>query len=190
MRKIRINELARELEVKAHEIIDKLPELGVADKKTHSSSIDDDVADKLRVAFGHEPLGPQVGEPEPDEEPDTPAAAETPAPVTERAEMSTPAPPAVEMAGASPAPAAEKPDTEVAPSRPTQPIRPPLAGPAPPAGQTLRQPGPAPAPAPAHTPVAATETSPIAVVDVRVSILDCIPQPLEFRLQAVRAGTS
>src|SRR5579871_4403718 len=58
MSKIRINELARELEVKAHEIIDKLPELGVAEKKTHSSSIDDDVADKLRVAFGHEPLGP------------------------------------------------------------------------------------------------------------------------------------
>src|SRR6185295_299013 len=52
------NELARELEVKAHEILDKLPELGVHDKKTHSSSIDDDVADKLRVAFGHEPVGP------------------------------------------------------------------------------------------------------------------------------------
>src|SRR5437763_6297521 len=58
MKKIRINELARELEVKAHEILDKLPELGVQEKKTHSSSIDDDVADKLRVAFGHEPLGP------------------------------------------------------------------------------------------------------------------------------------
>src|SRR5437763_14717848 len=58
MKKIRINELARELEVKAHEILDKLPELGVQDKKTHSSSIDDDVADKLRVAFGHEPVGP------------------------------------------------------------------------------------------------------------------------------------
>src|SRR5690349_14989135 len=63
MKKIRINELARELEVKAHEILDKLPELGVQDKKTHSSSIDDDVADKLRVAFGHEPLGPQEESP-------------------------------------------------------------------------------------------------------------------------------
>jgi translation initiation factor IF-2 len=48
MNKIRINELARELEVKAHEILDRLPELGVTEKKTHSSSIDEDVAIKLR----------------------------------------------------------------------------------------------------------------------------------------------
>ncbi|HXA06012.1 MAG TPA: translation initiation factor IF-2 [Bryobacteraceae bacterium] len=52
MNKIRINVLARELEVKAHELIDKLPELGVTEKKTHSSSVDDDVADKLRQIFG------------------------------------------------------------------------------------------------------------------------------------------
>src|SRR5258708_5155602 len=52
MNKIRINVLARELEVKAHELLDKLPELGVTEKKTHSSSIDDDVAEKLRHIFG------------------------------------------------------------------------------------------------------------------------------------------
>src|ERR1700722_1940880 len=52
MKKIRINELARELEVKAHEILDLLPELGVAEKKTHSSSIDEDVAIKLRRRYG------------------------------------------------------------------------------------------------------------------------------------------
>ena len=52
MNKIRINVLARELEVKAHELIDKLPELGVTEKKTHSSSVDDDVAEKLRQIFG------------------------------------------------------------------------------------------------------------------------------------------
>src|SRR5690242_9395765 len=51
MKKIRINELARELEVKAHELLEKLPELGVTEKKTHSSSIDDDVAEKLRRIF-------------------------------------------------------------------------------------------------------------------------------------------
>jgi len=58
MKKIRINELARELEVKAHEILDRLPELGVAEKKTHSSSIDEDVAIKLRRLLGHEVPGP------------------------------------------------------------------------------------------------------------------------------------
>ena len=42
--KIRINELARELEVKPNIILDLLPELGVEEKKTHSSSIDEDVA--------------------------------------------------------------------------------------------------------------------------------------------------
>src|SRR3954449_672451 len=52
MKKIRINELARELEVKAHEILDLLPELGVTEKKTHSSSIDEDVALKLRKHYG------------------------------------------------------------------------------------------------------------------------------------------
>ena len=57
MRKIRINELARELEVKAHEILELLPELGVAEKKTHSSSIDEDVALKLRRHYGHEVRG-------------------------------------------------------------------------------------------------------------------------------------
>ncbi len=44
MSKIRINELARELEVKPSAIIDLLPELGVTEKKTHSSSIEEDEA--------------------------------------------------------------------------------------------------------------------------------------------------
>src|ERR1019366_2773489 len=48
MSKIRINELARELEVKPSVIIDLLPELGVTDKKTHSSSLDEDIAFQLR----------------------------------------------------------------------------------------------------------------------------------------------
>jgi translation initiation factor IF-2 len=57
MKKIRINVLARELEVKSHLILELLPEMGVSEKLTHSSSIDEDVADKLRVRFGLEPIG-------------------------------------------------------------------------------------------------------------------------------------
>src|SRR5438128_12624437 len=45
---VRINELARELEVKAKDIIDLLPGYGVTEKKTHSSSIPADVAEKVR----------------------------------------------------------------------------------------------------------------------------------------------
>src|SRR6202011_3147104 len=46
---VRINELARELEVKAKAIIDLLPGYGVKEKKTHSSSIPEDVAVKVRA---------------------------------------------------------------------------------------------------------------------------------------------
>src|SRR5260370_40709127 len=52
MSKIRINELARVLEVKPQKIIEVLPELGVSEKKTHSSSIDEDVAVLLKRHFG------------------------------------------------------------------------------------------------------------------------------------------
>ena len=48
---IRINELARELEVKAKAIIDYLPEAGVTEKKTHSSSIEVAAAEKVRQHF-------------------------------------------------------------------------------------------------------------------------------------------
>jgi translation initiation factor IF-2 len=52
MKKIRINELARECEQPNGAIIAVLPQFGVTDKKTHSSSIDDDVADAIRRHFG------------------------------------------------------------------------------------------------------------------------------------------
>src|SRR5271157_2283798 len=45
---VRINELARELEVKAKAIIDLLPGFGVTEKKTHSSSISVEAAEKVR----------------------------------------------------------------------------------------------------------------------------------------------
>src|SRR6266567_5213738 len=46
--KIRINDLARELEVKAKAILDVLQEVGVTEKKTHSSSIEEDEAERVR----------------------------------------------------------------------------------------------------------------------------------------------
>jgi translation initiation factor IF-2 len=48
---IRINELGRELEVKSRKILEYLPEIGVDDKKSHSSSIPDEIADKVRAHF-------------------------------------------------------------------------------------------------------------------------------------------
>lgn len=48
---IRINELARELEIKAKVLIEYLPEIGVTEKKTHSSSLEHDQAEKVRRHF-------------------------------------------------------------------------------------------------------------------------------------------
>src|SRR5690349_4117805 len=49
--KIRINDLARELEVKSKAILDVLEEVGVTEKKTHSSSIEEDEAERVRKHF-------------------------------------------------------------------------------------------------------------------------------------------
>src|ERR1700690_1002824 len=98
MKKIRINELARGLEVKAPEILDRLPELGVAEKKTHSSSIDEDVAIKLRRLYGFD-----VPDLEPEPEPEIAVIEETPeAPAADVAEV----PAARPVAHAKPEPAA------------------------------------------------------------------------------------
>src|ERR1700689_1007563 len=51
MSKVRINDLARELEVKSKAILDVLTEVGVTEKKTHSSSIEDHEAVKVRAHF-------------------------------------------------------------------------------------------------------------------------------------------
>ncbi len=137
MKKIRINELARELEVKPNRILDLLPELGVVDKKTHSSSLDEDIADLVRRRLGGVVEGPEEVElaPHPAGAVETRAGwAEAPvappAGVPARAEgagVGAPTMPDLEAALASggPLPALEP----VAAARPVvQPLRPPLAG--------------------------------------------------------------
>ncbi|MGA8344761.1 MAG: translation initiation factor IF-2 [Candidatus Sulfotelmatobacter sp.] len=49
MSKVRINDLARELEVKSKAILDALPIVGVTEKKTHSSSLEEHEAEKVRA---------------------------------------------------------------------------------------------------------------------------------------------
>src|SRR5579875_2090429 len=74
MKKIRINELARELEVKPGVILDLLPEFGVQEKKTHSSSIEEDVADAVRYRITG--IAPQKTVTPPQEAPAARPAAE------------------------------------------------------------------------------------------------------------------
>src|SRR6266446_10112174 len=144
MKKIRINVLARELEVKSHLILELLPDLGVSEKLTHSSSIDEDVADKLRVRFGIEPIGngdePSTAQIDGDRHGQEADREEPPATV-EEPERREPEPreavkvsPSVEAA-----PPPSTPETEAEqlapepPVRPSPPIRPPIASPGPPA---------------------------------------------------------
>src|SRR5271165_165039 len=49
MSKVRINDLARELEVKSKAILDTLAVVGVTEKKTHSSSLEEHEAEKVRI---------------------------------------------------------------------------------------------------------------------------------------------
>ncbi|HET6216072.1 MAG TPA: translation initiation factor IF-2 N-terminal domain-containing protein, partial [Acidobacteriaceae bacterium] len=51
MSKVRINDLARELEVKSRAILDALTHVGVVEKKTHSSSLEEDEAERVRQHF-------------------------------------------------------------------------------------------------------------------------------------------
>jgi translation initiation factor IF-2 len=52
MSKVRINDLARELEVKSKAILDVLPLVGVTEKKTHSSSLEEHEAELVRKHLG------------------------------------------------------------------------------------------------------------------------------------------
>src|SRR5580658_6692153 len=59
MSKVRINDLARELEVKSKQILDALESMGMAEGKTHSSSIEAHEAERVRGYFerGSRPAG-------------------------------------------------------------------------------------------------------------------------------------
>ncbi len=170
MKKIRINELARELEVKAHEILDRLPELGVVEKKTHSSSIDEDVAIKLRRLYGFEvPESYEAEEPAADETAELEAEAaksegEQPAAEPETAPALGPGAPALGQAEEAPAATGKLAEEH----RPVAPLRPPLAGgrPIQPPVAGLR-PGPAEPARPAGAPLGAVAKSgapPAAVI--------------------------
>jgi len=155
MSKIRINELARELEVKPSAIIDALPNLGVQDKKTHSSSIDDDLALLIRSHLKDDPSvaryrieddphadlsggenddGPPVEAPPPPPPPQRPAMAirppvAAPAAAVPRVTAATAPAPAqpVTVPSKLVEPAAEAAEPSVETKKSIAPLRPPLA---------------------------------------------------------------
>jgi translation initiation factor IF-2 len=160
---VRINELARELEIKAKVLIEYLPEIGVTEKKTHSSSIDNSHAELVRKHF----LGLAAQEAAAEAEKTKAAAAK-----------SKPSRPA-----AATQPAAQRPASVVTPTTPA--ARPPAAvppagapaGPAASAAPVTAHPATKPV-APAAKPgVAAAGTVPPAVRSARPGITPVTGSP-------------
>ena len=157
---VRINELARELEVKAKAIIDLLPGFGVTEKKTHSSSIPADVAVKVRATIQGQAQAEADAEARAKSEKEAKDAAAKaalrkpavpPAP-SAAASVASPAPKPV--APAAPPPAVAAP---VAPAPVPAPVAPASAVPKPVAPQA---PAVAPVPQPAPMPPAAKPATP------------------------------
>src|SRR5690348_12836184 len=186
MSKIRINDLARELEVKSKAILDVLPEVGVTEKKTHSSSLEDFEAEKVRAHFKSAEAASSRGARSSGRESDEikpkidlshiskpgdvlrliaqkQQAAAAPPPPAPRPTAVPPKPPAPVEAK----PAAAAPTATPAPPAPPKPAAPPEPqAPAPPAPrfitpQTVRPPAPIiRPPAPPTPPPAPTSTTP------------------------------
>jgi len=117
--KMRINELARELEVKANVVLEILPDLGVTEKKTHSSSIDLDTAEKVRQRVRGQQEETQEPEAEPELPPPPPRVRPQPASGNQTSQAA-PVRPRIPAGGGTP----------IRP--PVQALRPPLKKPAPP----------------------------------------------------------
>src|SRR5712664_586785 len=151
---VRINELARELEVKAKAIIDLLPGYGVAEKKTHSSSIPADVAEKVRKKIQG------AAEEEAQVEAAAQAEKESKDAAAKAARMRPAAPVAPPQASVAPAPA--KPSV---PAVSATPVAKPIAPEAPAAAAPAAPKSPAPVPVvvpPAAKPAAPATTAPAA----------------------------
>ncbi len=179
---VRINELARELEIKAKVLIEYLPEIGVTEKKTHSSSIDNSHAELVRKHF----LGLAAQEAAVEAEKTKAAAAKSKpsrplaAPPAAAARPATVAP----VAGPS-APVAARPAI-VAPTG--GPARPATAG-APAIAPTTAHPAPKAAPAAAKPGVAPTGAPP-ATRPLRPGVVPPTGSPSPTAARPATPGTA
>jgi len=166
---MRINDLARELEVKSKAVLEFLASMGAA-KTSHSSSVEEDVAEKVRRHFAHDRYGgPQEagGLAVVEEKEELRVEAQVPAAEVEAEE----APPVVEAPPAAPRPAvppgAGRP--LVPPVRRGPVLRPPVRPHPPPA---------APAPAAEARPEAPAAVAPFAAPEVTAPAISELAAPV------------
>ncbi|MGA9969832.1 MAG: translation initiation factor IF-2 [Candidatus Acidiferrales bacterium] len=175
---VRINELARELEIKAKVLIEFLPEVGVTEKKTHSSSIDLKHAELVRKHFRDVAAAEEAAEADKSAK----AAGKKPAPRPGVAAAPAPATIAAKPAAiAAPAPTA-RPGTVPPSSAPAPGIARPVAAPssaAPAGARPATQPaGAAPAAArPGTVPAATPASSPTAARPTGAAPAPSAPRP-------------
>ena len=186
MSKVRINDLARELEVKSRPILDALEALGVMGK-THSSSIEEDQAEKVRGYFNGSLRTSIVNKPVVEAKPkfdlshvskpgdalkailerkQAEAAAKNAPPVRPQPVVAAPAAvPARPLASASAAPAFVRPAASAPPVVVARPVvaAPPVAGARPAGTIPTGAANPAAAVVTPATPVASTSASPAPV---------------------------
>jgi translation initiation factor IF-2 len=199
MAKIRINDLARELEVKSRVILDALAALGHTEHKTHSSAVEEDVAAQVRRQLRGEAPEPEA-EPAPAAAPaaTTPARPAVAAPVAPTEAAVAPVPEAKPEPEAAPTPARTIPKpTRPAPSlRAAPPATAPATGPAAapkmptaPERPTYRAPSPAVAEKPAAPAAPAARPAP-APPGVRPSASPMAPRTVQPFRPFVPAGTT
>ena len=148
---IRINELARELEIKAKLLIEYLPQIGITEKKTHSSSLDLEHAEVVRKHFrqlAEQEAAAEAAKTAKAKPAARPAPAASPAAAGPAAHTTAPpaatrvAPPPAQTRPAAPSPAAKTvvqlrpaaaPSTSTAPAPQARPGTPPATPPPKPA---------------------------------------------------------
>ncbi|HEX3794590.1 MAG TPA: translation initiation factor IF-2 [Acidimicrobiales bacterium] len=159
-KKIRVYELAKELGLSNKEGLELALSLGIG-VKSHSSSIEDAQADRVRRKADAEGLRREV---QPEEAPPAPAPAPDRATAARKSAGRTVTSSAPRLISSRPtaAPAPAAPAPPAAPAAPSAPAPAPVRATPPPAAPT-RAPAPAPAPAaPAPTPVAPAAAAPAA----------------------------
>lgn len=157
---IRINELARELEIKAKVLIEYLPEIGISEKKTHSSSLEHDQAEKVRRYFRAQA--------------DAEAAAEAEKQAKVAAAKAKPA------AKPTAAPAARPAAPSAAPA--------PTAKPAAPTGAPVAKPAVRPAAVPGAVPPAARPVSPASAASAAGAVHASAPPRVAAPAPSAPAG--
>ncbi|HUS19834.1 MAG TPA: translation initiation factor IF-2 [Terriglobales bacterium] len=197
MSKVRINDLARELEVKSKAILDVLPKVGVTEKKTHSSSVEADEAERVKKFFAGQGGG---GAKESAAKPDAPKPkfdfskiskpGDIARAITKKAEppaVAKAAPPAPAAIPAKPGIATKTPAPKAIPPSPKPKVEEPVEATAPVAAKPEAV-APEKEVAKAEAPTAPKAAPPVAAAPAAPEVKEAAPAPTKVQAPMVPAA--